>query len=252
MRRDFAPRARRTRPPARQDHEIGVLHRRRRDRHAANPRSPAPGALGARLRMRRIAGDVRGKPARAAWRAAIDEPISPTPISATLSNMGPPLVISPHEIASARRPRRVGLFGAHGQAQAIGQAVGVDAAQDQPAPLQEIVGVLAAALAPRGKWISRKLRDAVVDAERRACGSPRSASGSHCSLCARRCIGMRDDRRARRRRRPAPAHVDVERAAHAVQHIGHVPPGNRPSRRAARRGRRSSKTCASSPRCRSC
>ena len=56
-------------------------------------------------------------------------------------------------------------------------------------------------------------------------------------------LDRRDAGRDRRRR-------DVERTADAVQHVGDRRPGNRPSRGAAPRGRGSSRTCASSPRCR--
>src|SRR5258708_38533501 len=73
---------------------------------------------------------------------AIEEPISPTPMSARRSNGGSAMGCG-RRPSQERRQRRddlaIGLFAADGHAQRMRQAVGADLAQDQAAGGEELV-----------------------------------------------------------------------------------------------------------------
>ena len=153
---------------------------------------------------------------RMAW--AIDEPIRPMPISATLSNSG---FASRHlramKSAQRRDDRAVGVFGADRQAQAMRQAVGARRRAGSAARGRESVGVRGVA-SSSAKWISTKLP--TLSSTRRPSVRMFSISQARHLLVVRDggfdmgAILQRRRRRALRRRR------DVERPADAVEHVG--------------------------------
>src|SRR5258707_1208555 len=73
---------------------------------------------------------------------AIEEPISPTPISARRSNGGSAMGCGrrpSQERAQRRDDQAIGLLGADAHPQRMGQAIGADPAQDQAAGAEEFV-----------------------------------------------------------------------------------------------------------------
>ena len=120
----------------------------------------APACRRATVRWRRC---VRTTPwARAA--RAIEEPIRPTPISASRSNSGPSLMLSAllpfMNSASDCDDEPVRLLGADGHAQRVGELVGADLAQDQAARGEKGVGLLGRAALLLGKVDQHEVGDA--------------------------------------------------------------------------------------------
>ena len=142
---------------------------------------------------------------------AIEEPISPTPISARRfeerlgRRAGHPAC--PMKSASACDHEPVGLLAADGHAQRVRQLVGADLrAGSSPRLREERVGLLGGAALGLGKVDQDEIRHARRDVRARACRSPRSARRASASLCSRARFLVRDvldrrdagrDRRAR-------------------------------------------------------
>src|SRR5271154_3730495 len=75
---------------------------------------------------------------------AIEEPISPTPISARRSNSGSAMGCGRRPSQESRQGRddfAIGLLAPHAHAQRMGQAISADLAQDQPAGGEKLVGL---------------------------------------------------------------------------------------------------------------
>ena len=163
-----------------------------------------------------------------------------------VSSRRPPLMNS----ASAATTPSVRLFGADRQAQAIGQAVAGDRAQDEAARAQERRRPsFAVRPAVARKTQQQEIADARrhLDAEPGDLARPATAASARCAptaVCDMRGVLERRDAGGDRRA------VDVERRRAPGSARRRHAPAHRPSRCADWRGRRSSRTCASSRRSR--